>query len=366
MRDRTREGRRPGSNGRAVCGAGAVVLATMVAIGCGGEEVAAPKPSGRAMGAAPAAKQGNAAPVIESVSLEPKAPRPGQRVKAVVRASDPDGDAVMLHYAWRVGGSALPESTPEIDLPAMDKGGRIEVTVTAKDDALESESVRATANVGNQPPDLIGIALEPAGEITRGRRVVAVPRATDPDGDALTYTYAWTVNGIEQREDGDALETANLHRGDSVRVRVVASDGDLESKPIESPPMPVANAAPHIVSKPPGFDGDGSFRYAVESEDADGDRSLRYRLAQGPEGMTLDALSGAVAWKPTAAAAGSHTVEIEVQDLQGGKSSQIFTLNVGVKQPEQRAEAPAAKPAPDEDEESEASGGAAAKQDDDE
>jgi hypothetical protein len=268
-------------------------------------------------------------------------------VRAVVKASDPDGDGVVLHYAWRVGGTALTESTPEIELPMMKKGERLEVSVTAADDALESASVRATANVGNQKPDLIGVALDPPGEITRGSRVVAVPRAVDPDGDALSYTFVWRVNDIEQRDDGDALETATLRRGDTVKVRVVASDGDLESDAIESPPIAVGNAAPHITSKPPGFEPDGTFRYAIESEDADGDHTLRYRLAKGPDGMNLDPLSGAVAWKPSAANAGTHTVEIEVQDLQGGKSSQIFTLSVGVKEPEQQAKA--APPAEDED-----------------
>lgn len=326
-RDESRGHATKGTAGAVLTGAAALLCA--LALGCGSGDPA-PAPSGRSMGAAPAAKQGNEAPVIHSVRITPPSPQPGQAVRAEVSASDPDGDAVDLHYAWRVAGQPMPDAGAELEPELLPRGARIEVVVTASDATHESAPESAYVSVGNRAPELVAVALDPPGEITRGRPLTAVPRASDPDGDAVEFSYLWRLNERELQETGPSLDTSSLKRGDRVQVRVVASDGESESEAIESPPMPVANAAPSITSTPPGFGADGVFRYALESADPDGDRSVRYRLVHGPEGMTVDAMSGVVTWKPSAKGAGQHTVEVEVDDLQGGRGSQIFTLSVAV------------------------------------
>jgi len=329
---------------------GAALLAAGLLVGCGGEEAA--KPSGASMAGTPrpAEDAGNEAPVIESVELEPAQPVAHQRLQAVVVASDPDGDPIELGFAWRVGGRNVEADGDSIEVPALGKGDSIEVTVTASDGRNESASETARVRVGNQPPDLVAVALRPEGDVNRGKPLTAVPAASDPDGDALSFSYTWMVNGDAVEEAGDTLDTSKLKRGDTVRLRVVANDGDQDSNAIESPELRVANAGPTIKSAPPSFEGDGSYRYAVEAVDPDGDRSLRYRLAHAPDGMTIDAVGGVIQWKPTAASAGKHTVEVVVDDLQGGSANQIFELSVAVKEPA-KADAKTAPPASASDEE---------------
>jgi hypothetical protein len=172
-----------------------------------------------------------------------------------------------------------------------------------------------------------------------------VATASDPDGDPLSFTYTWTVNDETADERGPVFPGERLKRGDVLTVSVVASDEQSESEPLLSPPIEVANAAPVIRSQPVFTNPNAAFAYHVVAEDPDGDR-LRYGLASGPEGMTVLAMSGDVDWTPRANQAGSHPVEIWVEDAQGARVTQRFELTIGVTDtPDPKATTPAA-PAP--------------------
>ncbi len=70
------------------------------------------------------------------------------------------------------------------------------------------------------------------------------------------------------------------------------------------------------------------FRYAVEAEDPDGDRLLRYRLDEAPEGMVIDSVLGEVSWRPAQGQTGVHPVKIVVRDSSGLETSQSFQVTV--------------------------------------
>jgi len=344
------EGRGPNSRRSSIhtgLGRGTILaLATVVlsSLACGSKE--APSSSGPSMAQAPQMRADNRPPLIESARLDPVNPKPDQVVRVIAKGSDPDGDPVQFKYQWRVGGRTLPDTESQVTLSHVPKGTPIEVSVVADDGRSESQPRVVVGTVGNQAPVLVAVQLEPIGEITAGHPVVAHPQATDPDGDEIHFHYSWWVNGHEAGGDDPSLDTSKLRRGDSVKVRVVANDGIDDSNPIESPSMRVANAAPKIVSTPTGFDRDGTFRYTIEAVDPDGDRTLRYQLVKGPEGMTVDSLTGLVQWKPSATQTGKQAVEVAVDDLQGGKTSQRFELTVGSDQAQASAAASPENPPP--------------------
>ena len=269
------------------------------------------------------------------------APAAGASVTAQVRVNDPDGDEIELGYAWRLNGRPARTTGNTLHLGNAMKGDTVEVTVTASDGWDESEPRTVSGAVGNTPPMLQSIAFDPLGSIHRGQNVTARPVAIDADGDTLEYEFTWWVNDRELSSRSDALDTSRLKRGDQVRVQVVATDGYSRSNAVKSEPILVSNSPPQIVSTPVNTGPEGTYAYQVEAKDPDGDRRLRFRLEQAPAGMTIDPVSGALSWTPASDASGTHTVEVVVDDLQGGVSSQRFTVVMEV--PEA---APAAAGAP--------------------
>ena len=69
------------------------------------------------------------------------------------------------------------------------------------------------------------------------------------------------------------------------------------------------------------------YQYAAAAGDADGD-TLMYRLAAGPEFLSVDPHTGLVSGTPTAADVGTHQVELTAADGFGGTARQTFQLQV--------------------------------------
>ncbi len=269
----------------------------------------------------------NRAPEIERIVLRPTNPRPGERVSVEVTAFDPDGDRVQLSYQWHVD-NVWKDGGPTLRVDRVPKGTPIGVRVVATDGQTAGSPGMANVTVGNQLPVLLGIGIEPPGQLTVQSDLQAVPRAMDPDGDKIEYGFTWRVNGRTVEDAGATLPRSEFRRGDEISLAVLASDGSDVSSPIESQPMTVGNAPPKIVSTPGDLEDDGSFLYPVAVEEPDGDPRFRYRLIESPHGMRVDFVNGLVTWQPVEADAGDHRVLIEVDDLSGGIATQAFRLTV--------------------------------------
>jgi hypothetical protein len=311
-------------------GAGLLALAAL-ASGCGEEE---PKPSGapltRAANAPVAERAENRAPVVERVTLSPQAPLAGQKVEARVEVDDPDGDPIRLELEWRRGGEVVRTgSHTSLVADGLAKGESIGVVVWAHDGRDRSEPAHADVVGGNQPPLLQGVYLAPHGEVVPGQVVTAEPQGRDADGDSLEYTYEWLVNGeVVRGADEASFDTSELLRGDKLQARVRVSDGEDESPLAESMTLTLANRPPKFAGLPPIATEDGSFRADLEARDPDGDRGLRYRVVEGPAGLTVDSVTGRLAWHPGAQDAGNHPVAVAVADSLGAESTLRFELTV--------------------------------------
>jgi hypothetical protein len=312
------------------------LLRVLAVVACGGEVPAARARSDAAAPAAPRGEGENHPPQVSRVRLEPASPEPGERVRAVVTARDPDGDPLQHSFRWELAGRELPTQDGEVVLGEASRGDELEVWVSAFDGKASSETAHAATEVANRRPVLHHVALQPAGEVFAGTAAIASPSADDPDGDELEYRFRWTVND-EVRETADEhperFDTQGLQPGDRIRVEVVASDGDAESDTAWSGILRVANAAPEIVSKPAGVEPGAGFRYAVKASDPEGDRNLRFQLRKGPAGMSLNPVLGELTWTPRADQAGVHPVEIAVEDSAGARSVQAFELTVAAGPP---------------------------------
>lgn len=297
--------------------------------------------------AVPADERGeNQAPVVERVVLHPTRPLPGNRIEARIDVSDADGDPIRLSVEWRQAGRVIargPETsvTPE----RLRKGDEVEVVVTATDGRDESDPVRVATTAGNRAPLIQALYLTPAGEVKPGDAVTAAPEGQDADGDPLEYEFEWWLNGRVVRDaDQATFDTSTLQRRDRLQARVRVTDGDEWSPTAESMVLELANRPPKIAGVPAIEAVGGGIHADLQAEDPDGDKSLRFRLVEGPQGLSIDPVSGRVSWKPASGTTGTHPVEVAVADSFGAESKLRFELSVSAAPGEKKeAAAPPAK-----------------------
>jgi hypothetical protein len=213
---------------------------------------------------------------------------------------------------------------------ALSEKAHAELTETAPQALGETRKPARERQIerGNQAPVVVGIVIEPFGEVTVRHDIVAKPRAKDIEDDKIEFRYTWRVNGARSFTDESTLPKSEFRRGDWIDLTVVASDGSASSEPLVSKPFEVTNAAPTITSRPGSFDAQGTFQYQVVIEDPDDKKGFEYRLLEGPDGMQIDATSGLVSWQPSKQQTGTHSARVEVVDKKGGKASQSFDLEL--------------------------------------
>ena len=240
------------------------------------------------------------APTAPEARLTPERPSRATpvRVELAKPSTDADGDKLTYRYAWLVDG--VPAKAAGADLPSdkLKKGQRLTAVVIASDGALDSPPGTVEATVANTAPGAPSVALSPAAP-KRGDEVkasVAKP-AADPDGDALTYRYRWTVDGqaMSYPEARAALPASAWHKGQKLGVSVVAFDADDEgpaatatAAAVNSPPP-----APEVAVVPAAPRTGQALRVTVTAQkpDADGD-PISYHAAWARNGKPFSAAAG--------------------------------------------------------------------------
>jgi hypothetical protein len=242
----------------------------------------------------------NDPPQITSFELTPASPKVQEMLTAAYSATDPDGDSLFYSVEWKINGQSLGYSANSIYLN-FHKGDVIEATLTASDGRLESRATKTTT-IANTPPT-VTVSLVPAAPNTV-QPVAATPTGSDIDSDTLSYSYSWRRNGqlVANVTTATFPASAPHERGDQLTVVVTASDGEStttveqSTTVVDAPPMVVMGSptAPAALrwATPTSFDTN------VMDPDGDSVSGLRFKLAYGPPGMTLNATTGAVTWTP--------------------------------------------------------------------
>jgi hypothetical protein len=152
---------------------------------------------------------GNAPPEITSVTLSPSSPQTNDTLSTAVVATDPDGDSVSLSYAWTVAGAAVSPTTSSLSgVSWFDRGESVVVSVTATDGTATSGAVTDSVVVANTAPGAPTVSVDPSSPTPSDDIVCAVDTAsTDDDGDMVTYTIEWEVDGVAY--PSGSLDTAD-------------------------------------------------------------------------------------------------------------------------------------------------------------
>jgi hypothetical protein len=261
---------------------------------------------------------GNSAPVATFARIEPTIITAGIEPSCIGGGSDPDGDAVSIAISWTVDGQFVANGAT-LNPAFFAKNSVIGCEITPTD----GQSIGATLaadpiTVGNTPPGTPVVSFERT-DLVPGVQAACVvdTEAEDIDGDSLSYSWAWLVNGTASTETSSTFSTSSLQPGDLLQCEATAWDGDAyggtgSARLILGIPttgnQPVSNAFATIEGPSVGAllgssvawlgdtDGDGSGELLVAAPGADPAGAVwlfsAATLGAGGSFSTADAISG--------------------------------------------------------------------------
>ncbi len=189
---------------------------------------------------------GNALPVVDTLSLSSMTPVRGDSLAATISASDADGDTISYDYAWLVNG--LPGGSSEnLELAGLVPGDQVQLQLTPRDSVGPGAAALSdVAVVQNQLPVVDQFALTPSTPYTADD-VEIVYSVSDADGDTVSSSVQWSINGVVVSNQGASLSHTLTTAGDLITAHLVPSDGyDSGTASIES--ITVLNTVPSLAS----------------------------------------------------------------------------------------------------------------------
>ncbi|MEC7984750.1 MAG: hypothetical protein VX278_06280 [Myxococcota bacterium] len=175
----------------------------------------------------------NTDPVLSGPSVSPSSAYNDETLLCSATVSDPD-ETLAVNYSWSIA-SATISTGASLDLattPAI-PGDVITCEADATDSAGVSVSGSSTATVLNRAPSAPSVGIypsSPSAGIDDLLCEVSIASA-DPDGDNVTYTISWLVNGNPYTGAqttsmlGDTVPASDTANGDTWSCSITPSDG---------------------------------------------------------------------------------------------------------------------------------------------
>jgi hypothetical protein len=286
--------------------------------------------------AAAAPVQSNSAPTIGGTPTT--SALAGTTYAFQVTAADTDGDALIFTAVGLPAWTTLNMQTGLLQgVPAeRDVGTSAAITITVSDGARSSVLPPFTITVSSAIPAPLPPPSNTAPSIsaTAGVAYAFQPTATDPDGDALTFTVsnrpAWvTFNPSTGRISGTP---SNAHVGTTSNIVIAVSDGVLITvlPAFSITIVPAPNRAPIISGTPAtGVVAGNPYSFIPAASDPDND-ALSYSVAGKPTWATFSTITGALTGTPDTSAVGTYSgIVVAVTDARGTSVAlPSFSINV--------------------------------------
>lgn len=276
----------------------------------------------------------NRAPTISGVP--PASVAAGSAYSFQPTAADPDGDALTFSITNRPAWATFTTSTGRLSgTPAATNVGtfsniRISVSDGKATASLPTFFIQVQA-AANRPPTISG---SPNTAATVGTAWSFQPSASDPDGNALTFSIqnapSWaTFNSSTGRLSGTPA-AANV--GSFANIRISVSDGTASvSLPAFTITVSAApNRAPTISGTPAtSVNVAAAYSFTPTASDPDND-TVAFGIANKPAWASFNTTTGRLSGTPTAADVGtSSNIVISVSDGKGGDATlPAFSITV--------------------------------------
>ncbi len=136
----------------------------------------------------------NTPPKVTSLDLSPRIPVIGDKIQASIKTFDQEGDEVNVTYEWSRNDITLSEDSDTLLLTDDFKpGDKITLKVTPDDGKRKGNPISVVITVANSSPV---IHRSQATFRIDGNSYSYQVKATDPDGDPLTYSLKSAPSGM--------------------------------------------------------------------------------------------------------------------------------------------------------------------------
>ena len=166
----------------------------------------------------------NTAPQITVLNVYPQNPIAGDTVKIEVKAYDKEGDTVDFTYQWFKNDFELDETSDSLFITEdYKRDDKISVKLVPDDGERKGTPVEMFVFIANSPP-----VLKPSAETLSldGSVYSYQVRATDPDGDTLTYSLKSAPPGMKiNQENGQIRWNISPDYKGKANIAVAINDG---------------------------------------------------------------------------------------------------------------------------------------------
>lgn len=208
--------------------------------------------------------------------------------------------------------------------PDADFNGSDSFTVEVSD-GVEADSIQVNVTV-NAVNDAAVFTSTPVTSATEGQLYSYQAAATDVDSDELSFSLPVKPAGMSINATTGEMTWTPANGVESANVTVRVNDGTTDTNQSFTIAVTPVNDAPVITSSPVTTATEGqAYSYLVTATDMDSE-TLTFSLISAPEGMDINAETGAISWTPAnGVESASVTVEVSDGDLS---DDQTFTISV--------------------------------------
>jgi uncharacterized protein YkwD/PKD repeat protein len=254
----------------------------------------------------------NHAPVLSTIGSKTVAE--GSSLSFTVGATDSDGDSLTYSASDMPSRANFNVNTRTFSwTPSTSQDGTYQVTFRVTDGSL-SDSKIATITVSNlnHAPVLSTIGFKNAVE---GSPLSFTVRATDQDGDSLTYSATGLPTGASFNASVRTFSwTPSSTQSGTHTVNVTVTDGSLTDYEVVTIRVADLNHPPVLSTiGSRTVSGGSSLSFRVEATDPDGD-SLTYSATGLPMGALFNANTRTFSWRPSTGLTGTYQVAFQVTD----------------------------------------------------
>lgn len=162
-------------------------------------------------------------------------------------ATDADDEQLTYLFGWKVNGVPLAgTSGAKLKAPQFTKGDSVTCWSLATDGVVQGPASESNeVIIGNAAPDSPVVNLTPTSPTTESNLHCGATAGGDPDGDPITYSYSWLLDGVVvPNETGQYFGGGTANKGQTVQCAVTSSDGSAISGISLSNQIVIGNASP--------------------------------------------------------------------------------------------------------------------------